>query len=242
MKNLSFLVILTALSFTLQAQEVKEYGPSSGSFAVGIAANPAFEYLGNFFGKTVNNNAPTANLANGYHLFGKYFSSPKTAVRAGISFGYDTETTLFGIEDENKLNETGLYAGLALGLEKRHGQSRVQAFYGPSVGVGFSSASDTYKYAEDPATGDILKQTYGSSLSFALGAFAGVEYFLLSNIALGTEIGMGLNFSSNGKGSIEREGLDIQETGNKSSSLDFGFSNTPAQMAPRGTIYLSVYF
>jgi len=105
MKNLSLLLILTALTFTLQAQEVKEYGPSSGSFAVGIAANPAFEYLGNFFGKTVNNSAPTANLANGYHLFGKYFSSPKTAFRAGISFGYDTETTFFGIEDENKLKK-----------------------------------------------------------------------------------------------------------------------------------------
>lgn len=241
-KIISIGFILISLSISAQDEGTIEYGPVAGNFAVGIAANPAFEYLGNFFGKTNRNNAPTANLSNNYHLFVKYFTSDYTAIRAGVQFNYDTETSFFGIDDKDRLNETEMGVGIALGLESRIGQNRIQAFYGPSVGLGYFSAKDVYKYDGTPAGGALLEEKYGSDLSLALGAFAGVEYFICKNIAIGTEIGMGVNFSTSGKGENMYQGGTRVETGSKSQSMSIGFNDTSAQLAPRGVIYFSIYF
>jgi hypothetical protein len=241
-KILSFVVVVFVLGLSVNAQDAKEYGPKAGNFGIGIAANPAFEYIGNFFGKTVNNSAPTADISNGYSLFGKYYTSDNSAIRAGISFGYDAETAFSGDEDQDKAKFSESYFALALGLEKRIGSDRVQAFYGPSFGVGIASESEKYTYGDGATTGDLLKLKYGSTLSVAIGGFAGVEYFLTKNVALGTEIGLGLNFSSTGKGTEVYEGMDDEEFGSKSRETSFGFNNSAAQMAPRGTIFLSIYF
>ncbi len=96
------------LSLNLYSQdEITEYGPRAGNYGVGIAANPFFQYMGNFFGKAHVNTAPAADLASSYHLFGKYFTSNNTAIRAGLHLNYDIESTFFGTDDENKFNETG---------------------------------------------------------------------------------------------------------------------------------------
>jgi hypothetical protein len=241
-KILNFVALVLLISLSALAQDSKEYGPKAGNFGVGIAANPFFDYIGNFFGKTVNNSAPTANLANGYSLFGKYFIADKSAVRAGIDIGYTMETSYFGNDDEDKFNNSDFAAGLALGFEKRIGSGRIQAFYGPSLGLGFSSSNDAYVYKDGATKGNLIKKEYGSTVSFALGGFAGVECFLTQNIAIGTELGLGLNFSTIGKGKNIYQGSDDVETGAKASAFKFGFNNTPAQLAPRGTIYFSIYF
>ena len=140
------------------------------------------------------------------------------------------------------MKESESSIGFALGLEKRIGQNRFVGFYGPSVGVNYSSAKDVYSYDEDPADGSTLKRKYGSELSFSLGGFGGIEYFICSQFAIGTEIGFGLNFYREGKGVLELEGLDDIETGSETSGVSFGFYNTAAQLAPNGSIYLSFYF
>jgi hypothetical protein len=241
-KILNLVALVFILSLSVQAQESKEYGPKAGNFGVGIAANPFFDYIGNFFGKTENNSGPTADLANGYSLFGKYFMSDKTAIRAGISLGYNLETTYFGANEEDKDNVSAFAIGLALGLENRIGTGRVQAFYGPSAGIGYSSSSEAYIYKDGASKGDLIKEQNGATISVALGGFGGVEYFLTKNIAIGTELGMGLNFSSLGKGKDKYQGSKDVETGSKASVIKFGFNNTPAQLAPRGTLYFSIYF
>jgi hypothetical protein len=233
---LLFFVILS-----VRSQEVKEYGPKAGNFGVGISANPAFEYIGNFFGKTEKNSAPTADLANGYNLFGKYFLSNKGAVRVGINLAYKMETSHFGVDDLDELISSESAFGLALGYERRVGSGRIQAFFGPSMGFGLSSATDEYTL-DDANKGDLLKEKYGSSFSFAVGGFGGVEYFITNNIAIGTELGLGLNISSVGKGLNEYKSSKDVETGSESSIIRVGFNNTPAQLAPRGTVYISIYF
>ena len=231
------------ISLNLYGQvEIIEYGPRAGNFGVGIAANPFFQYAGNFFGKTHVNTAPSANIANNYHFFGKYFTTDNSALRFGLHFNYDAESSFFGVEDQNRLNENDLLIGFAFGLENRLGSGRIQGFYGPSVGAAYLTSSDVYSYEAQPNQGAILKRNYGTDLSLAVGLFAGVEYFLWSNFALGTELGLGLNFSSSGKGRIEYQGQEDEETGTISRDFRIGFSDTPAQLAPRGTIYLSFYF
>lgn len=236
-----FGIFLVSLNLNGQV-ETTEYGPRAGNFGVGIAANPFFQYIGNFFGKTHINTAPSANLASNYHLFGKYFTSDNSALRVGLHFNYRVESNFFGPDDQNRLNESGFLIGLALGFENRFGSERIQGFFGPSVGAGYSAARDRYSYDEGPIQGAILERSYGTDLSLALGGFAGVEYFVWSNFAIGTELGLGLNISSSGKGRIEYQGLDDVETGTKSRKFSIGFNDTPAQLAPRGTIYLSLYF
>jgi hypothetical protein len=240
-KVVLFGIFLISLNLNGQV-EITEYGPRAGNFGVGIAANPFFQYIGNFFGKTHVNTAPSANLASNYHLFGKYFTSDNSALRAGLHLNYGVESTFFGPDDENRLNETALLFGLALGFENRFGSERIQGFFGPSLGVGYSTERDIYSYDATPVQGSILERSYGTDLSFALGGFAGVEYFIWSNFAIGTELGLGLNVSTSGKGRIEYQGMDDAETGTRSREINIGFNDTPAQLAPRGTIYLSLYF
>ena len=108
--------------------------------------------------------------------------------------------------------------------------------------MGYSTSRDTYSYDTTPAQGAVLERNYGTDLGIALGGFAGVEYFVLSNFAIGTELGLGLNISSSEKGQIEYQGQDDIEIGTKSRVTRIGFNDTPAQLAPRGTIYFSLNF
>lgn len=108
--------------------------------------------------------------------------------------------------------------------------------------MGYSTSRDTYSYDATPAQGAVLERNYGADLGITLGGFEGVEYFVWSNFAFGTELGLGLNISSSGKGQIEYQGQDNVETGIKSRNIRIGFNDTPAQLAPRGTIYYSLYF
>jgi hypothetical protein len=240
-KVILFGIFLISLNLNGQVETI-EYGPRAGNFGVGIAANPFFQYIGNFFGKTHVNTSPSANLASNYHFFGKYFTSDNSALRFGLHFNYDVETSFFGDEDQNKFNEQELLLGFAFGIENRVGNERIQGFYGPSVGAAYYTSRNITLYDTSPPQGAELIRNYGADLSLALGLFAGIEYFLWSNFAIGTELGLGLNITTSGKGHIEYQGRPDDEIGTKSRDISIGFNNTPAQLAPRGTIYLSLYF
>lgn len=237
---LSFGTFLLVFSLCVQAQEIKQFGPRAGNYAVGFSADPFLEYLGNMFGKTFQNEAPTLDLSGNYDIFGKYFTSDNMAIRAGFSLDYDSETSFFGAEDENSLKESDISIGLSLGCEKRIGHNRVYGMYGPSIGIGYNTANDAYKYDDDPAMGSILKQNYGKDFSISIGGFAGVEYYICPIFAIGTEIGVGISYYTESKGKIEYEGIDEVETGSKSKGINIGFYNAAAQLASTGSIYFIV--
>ena len=233
MKKVSIsLAIIIAFSLTLPAQETKVFGPRAGDFMISIVADPFLEFAGNLIAPQYWNDAPYVEFIKGYNLFGKYFTTDNTGIRAGLSFDYGSETQFFGEEDENKRRDSDFFTMISLGLEKRHGQNRAQAFYGPSAGIGFGSSSRVNTYDETPTEGTLLKEKYGSMFRVNLGLFAGFEYYICRSFAIGTEFGFGLNVNSYGKGFQDREGQDRTETGSKSTDIYFGFEGAPHRGMP----------
>jgi hypothetical protein len=139
------------------------------------------------------------------------------------------------------MKQTEFGISLTLGYERRVGNNRLQAFYGPAAGLAFKSSRDEFSYTGFYSY-DIIKQIHGPERLFSLGGFLGAEYFIRNNVALGTELGMGLNYFSIDNGRKEYQASILNEdTGNRSQKFTIGFVDAPAQMAPWGTIYLFIY-
>lgn len=238
----TFALLLIMCSSHLMAQEEKSYGPVAGNYAVGISSNPIWEYFGNFFGKTEKNYAPSAFLAGGSGIFGKYYTADNRAIRAGANLYTQTATYKTPFSRYEKRSENTLNMSFSLGLENRIGEGRFQAFYGPSAGIGLYTGSTSYDYDGNQMYGDILKEKNGTQFSLAAGLFGGAEYFLLPKIALGTELGFGIQFLTRGTGNVERHEMDDVAYRHGGNELSLGFQSTPAQMAPRGSIYITFYF
>lgn len=241
MKKILLVFLFAGLFISVNAQESKQYGPVAGNYAVGISANPFLEYVGNFFGKASSNIAPTANISR-YNVSGKYFFNDKSAVRAGIGFGGTYKKSFMGVDDEDVKIERGLGISLALGLEKRIGNGRIQAFYGPSVGISYLGGTDKFKYSDVPLDGTKLKETDGREFGLGIGGFGGIECFITQNIAFGTELGFGLLIESKGKSKTEYQGADDVFSGDKHTKLSLSFYDVPAQLSPKGKIFFLFYF
>lgn len=137
--------------------------PEEGDWSIGIHANPFLNYFGNFFGGA--NTAPSFNFSNfNQTITGKYFVTPQTAYRASLRIGVQNETRKSQVNDrsfvpqvpnnfpnldpmkENTWKRSGNNIGLAVGIEKRKGKTRLQGYYGGEVGIGFSSSKDRFTY------------------------------------------------------------------------------------------------
>jgi hypothetical protein len=137
--------------------------PEEGDWSIGIHANPFLNYFGNFFGGA--NTAPSFNFSNfNQTITGKYFVTPQTAYRASLRIGVQNETRKSQVDDrsfvpqatnnfpnldpmkENTWKRSGSNIGLAVGIEKRKGKTRLQGYYGGEVGIGFSSSKDRFTY------------------------------------------------------------------------------------------------
>ena len=54
--------VSSAFAQDLTSKKGEPFLPEAGDYMIGIDANPFLNYLGNFFGKTVANTAPTFNF------------------------------------------------------------------------------------------------------------------------------------------------------------------------------------
>jgi hypothetical protein len=121
--------------------------------------------MGNFFGKSTNNTAPTFNFLNtNQTITGKYFVNAQTAYRASLRLGFVNQTSKESESDrswvaptpngyaspdptvENSWKESATNIGLSVGLEKRKGKTRLQGYYGAEAGIGFNSSKDKFEY------------------------------------------------------------------------------------------------
>lgn len=156
----------TSFAQDLTSKKGENYLPEAGDWAIGIDAVPVLNYVGNFFGKTNDN-----NYANGMWDFnnpnmvitGKYFVEEGKAYRAGIrlGFGSDKGSMMVGdrssttapvfptsepamVENTYKVGATNI--ALTAGLEMRKGTTRLQGFYGAELGLMINSGKSTFTY------------------------------------------------------------------------------------------------
>lgn len=139
--------------------------PEAGDWSIGVEATPFLNYMGNFFGKSANNTAPTFNFLNSSQMItGKYFVDAATAYRASLRLGFGSNTVRESTSDrsyivptpnnypngvpelENTWKRSQTNIGLAVGLEKRKGKTRLQGYYGAELGIGLSSSKDKFEY------------------------------------------------------------------------------------------------
>ncbi|MDR0668361.1 MAG: hypothetical protein LBF90_07080 [Prevotellaceae bacterium] len=225
--------------------------PHEGSVALGIDATPFLTYIGGIF-SDADATAPAFTYAA---FYGKYFLSDKTALRGKVRLGYDLQsvstlvpktgsTTDEKVTDVEKTSNTNI--GLAFGLEKRIGETRLQGFYGAELGVGLRTANDkSYTYGNALSSANTgtrtLSLSNGLTFGVAVNLFAGAEYFIAPGFAIGGELGWGIGFDSSGNGERKTETWDnsavttkTDKTGTSSSSFAFDNFN--------GALTLSFYF
>jgi hypothetical protein len=164
-------IALVALAFgvtgafaqDLTSKKGEPFLPEAGDYAVGIDATPFLNYVGNFFGKSAANTAPTWNfLTSNLTITGKKFKDANTAYRASIRLGFGGNTQKNQIGDatattaptyptlpsykEDKFKSSNTNIGLSVGLEKRRGKTRLQGIYGAEFGLGIATSGQKYTY------------------------------------------------------------------------------------------------
>lgn len=131
--------------------------PVAGDYALGIDATPIFKYLGNMLNGSANNESP---VFQGFksQIYGKYFLTDQTAVRARLSFDFGSDqsshtVTQDPIDPLNPNKTTVDYfttakskVNLNVGYEFRRGYRRLQGFYGAELGLGCESVTEKYSY------------------------------------------------------------------------------------------------
>ena len=136
--------------------------PEAGDFALGINALPMVEYFGNMFnghaGNTTSFGTFTHRLVSTTPiLFGKYYLTDKTAIRAGLLIGVynttDRENVMMNqqipdplvtVTDVMKSTETDL--GIGADYLMYRGKGRVQGFYGGGISFNYTKTKATYNY------------------------------------------------------------------------------------------------
>lgn len=176
MKKLLILLALTCFAAPVFSQDLTSKKgepilPEAKDWAIGIDATPFLNYLGNFFGKTATNSAPTFNfLSSAQTISGKYFFDAKTAFRGAIRIGVNTNTARADVRDrgvatgaaivfpvavstkENSWKRSITTVGASAGIEKRRGKTRLQGIYGGEVGFYVTSSKDKFTYGNALST------------------------------------------------------------------------------------------
>lgn len=250
----------------------KEILPQKGDFCFGIDALPFLEYAGNFF-SMAGNNSVDLRLPDGSQTFLiKYVLKPDMFIRSKIRLGFNTfndkefimqagqtDPTIL-TKDSYKKNTTNFE--IALGIEKRKGNNRLQGFYGGQLGYISSSLKESYSYGNPITNADPLAFTtvnfgnninsnnartldkdYGTNSGFSLGLFFGAEYFFAPKLSLSGEFGWNLTSTKIADGQEEFETWDNTTNAIKKYKIksygesNFGFDNTI-----NGLLNLSLYF
>lgn len=239
------------MSQDLTSKKGELYLPEAGDYAIGIDAAPFLNYFGNFIGGNGLNAAPTFNAhplaqspnpaggvlagANGHTLAGKMVVDANTAYRANVRIGFRNITTKEMVPDatstdpdamvEDKEKQSAMGITLGAGLEKRRGNTRLQGVYGAQALINLSSSKTTTEYGNAIADAGVASRETenkaGSTFTFGVAGFAGVEYFFAPKMSVGGEYTWGLAISSTGAGEVTTETVDGSTTTENPISTSF---------------------
>ncbi|MBS1646897.1 MAG: hypothetical protein JST67_06110 [Bacteroidetes bacterium] len=188
--------VSSAFAQDLTSKKGEPILPEKGDWALSVDATPFLGYIGNFFGKTANNSAPTFNfLGNRSVIMGKYFLDEKTAIRVGVNLGLNSQTVKNNVTQDNytpvtdqlppvvtdKSNFTTFGLGLTGGIEKRKGKTRLQGYYGAEAGIYVQTQGQSNTYgnamANSTAAGNSLTPNSTTWASAQTDAAAGIPTY-----------------------------------------------------------------
>jgi len=183
--------VTSAFAQDLTSKKGEPFLPEAKEWSIGIDANPFLNYLGNFFGKTGPNVAPSFNnYSLNQTITGKYFKDASTAYRATLRVGLNNQ------KNKNAVDEfvapTVLTAALAetpeqkfdvrrastrnivlgVGLEKRRGKTRLQGFYGADLLIWGGNTRERFKYGNDLTQSDNASTAFNENLDATNGTYS----------------------------------------------------------------------
>ena len=251
--------------------------PKQGDFGISVDAAPFLYYIGNMFNDTQNNPAPYFGNGN-YDLTirGMYFLQNNRSIRAALSLDIGNEIFKGTVSDDYALIQPGYNGQTVIDVEKysftnvdlkvgygfHRGYRRLQASYGPQIGINYGSGKTAYTYANSiqetnqiPSSynfggniiggGRKLEQKYGNIFGVSVGAFVGVEYFIAPRLSISGEIGLGLNMENRWQGETTIEKWDTSQgkvVENSTRSLNGLTGGINLSTITNGGLFLNFYF
>ena len=158
--------VTSAFAQDLTSKKGEPILPEAGDWGIAVDATPFLNYAGNLFGKTANNVAPTWNfLTTAQTITGRYFKDAQTVYRGSVRIGLNSNTQRNMVDDrlalasgsqtvfptanaqkENTWKHSNTVIGLAAGIEKRKGKTRLQGYYGGEAGIYVNMSKEKFTY------------------------------------------------------------------------------------------------
>jgi len=156
----------------------------------------------------------------------RHFMGDGTALRAGATLGFGSDTQDATTSDQTDDKESGFAFGINGALEKylTPPATRVATYVGVGAGIGFSSVSD-----EPSRPNDSTQKTTTSGFGLGAAGLAGFRAGIFEGVDLGGEYSLGLN--------LESRSTEFESSGNptiKNDGSQFSFGTSVA------SLYLSV--
>lgn len=149
---------------------------------------------------------------------------------------------------------------IGAGIEKRRGYGRLRGIFAAEASVMFGTNKTEYTYGNNfselntnpsttnfggniAANGRVLQDNNSSYFGAGLAAYIGVEYFIMPNIALGSEVGWGVNYTKWSQsntvtevwnGNSAEEVITLDSPGNV--GFNYGLNN------PTASLYMMFHF
>ncbi len=211
--------VTSAFAQDLTSKKGEPVLPEAGDYAISVDATPFLNYVGNFFGKTNNNAAPSWNYFTANQtIVGKYFKDAKTAYRVGIRLGFGgpsvtnkvanlSDVAVHAFPDgptqvENKWKQSNTNIGITVGYEKRKGKTRLQGFYGADLALNFTAQKNSFTY------GNALVATSSSTAAPVVGVTAADDFGAVAgNVSATTGI---TNIVGSARATSMKSGVGVQ--------------------------------
>ena len=187
----------------LTSKKGENYLPQSGDWSIGIDGSSALGYFGNMLNNS-SDNGMSFDFSNDANMItGKLFINDNTAYRAALRIGMGSATSQVASLDSigafDDVKSSGSFIGIAGGIEKRRGTTRLQGYYGGMAMLAFQNGKTETTYIK-PSPVVSSEDKSGATIGFGVRGFIGVEYFVLPKISIGGEFGWGLMFNKIGTG------------------------------------------
>ena len=148
-----------------------------------------------------------------------YYEDPRDVVDPDVDAGDRTE-----VQDTTTTTTSNIIFGG--GVEKRHSFGRFEGFYGAEAFLGFGGSKTSTDYgwkfsdrgnnAPQQQAGRTLINDGGTNIGLGARGFAGIEYFVLPELSISAEYGLGGSYS------ISPNGLIVTESWETTTDADTG--------------------